>query len=257
MTVPSCSFGIEVQCVILAGGRGQRMRPATDTLPKSLLPLAGKPFVDWQLDWLAAEEIDRVVYSIGYLGHLVRRHVGDGHRFGLEIDYVDEGDHPLGTAGALRLAVDQDLLEDTFLTLYGDSYLPVRLPEVEAEFVRRGAPVLMTVYRDSERLERPNAVLEDGMVTRYEKGLADPPTEMCYVDYGISVWQRRVIEKMVPSGQVADMATLFNVLSRTGRLAGFEATERFYEIGSPDGLADLETHLKVGGGLRRPHGTAE
>ncbi len=246
-----------MQCVILAGGRGQRMRPATDSVPKCLLPVAGRPFVDWQLDWLAAEGIDRVVYSIGYLGHLVRRHVGTGHRSGLEVEYVDEGDHPLGTAGALRLAIDQGRLDDTFSVLYGDSYLTIQLLAVEAEFARRGAPVLMTVYRDEEHLERPNVVFEDGMVTRYEKGLADPPPEMRYVDYGLSVWHRRVVEEMVPPGEAADLATLFNVLSRTGRLAGFEATERFYEIGSPDGLADLETHLKVGGGLRRPHGAAE
>jgi len=246
-----------VQCLILAGGRGLRMRPATDRLPKCLLPVAGQPFVDWQLDWLAAEGVDRVVYSIGYLGHLVRQHVGNGHRFGLEIEYVDEGDHPMGTAGALRLAIDQGLLEDTFVALYGDSYLTIQLGAVETEYAQRGAPVLMTVYRDAEHLERPNAVLEDGMVTRYEKGLADPPPEMSYVDYGLSVWQRRVIEEMVPPDEVADMATLFNILSRTGQLAGFEATERFYEIGSPDGLRDLETHLRVGGGLGRSHGVTE
>ena len=246
-----------MQCLILAGGRGQRMRPATDELPKCLLPVAGKPFVDWQLDWLAAEAVDRVVYSIGYLGHLVRQHIGNGHRFGLEVEYVDEGDHPLGTAGALRLALDRGRLEDTFFALYGDSYLPIRLRAVETEYARRGAPVLMTVYRDAGHLERPNAVFENGMVTDYEKGLADPPPEMCFVDYGLSVWQRRVIEEMVPSGEVADMAMLFNVLSRMGQLAGFEATERFYEIGSPDGLRDLEAHLRVDGDLRRSHDATE
>jgi NDP-sugar pyrophosphorylase family protein len=172
--------------------------------------------------------------------------VGDGRRFGLEVDYVDEGDHLLGTAGALRLAIDQGLLDPTFFAVYGDSYLPLHLKAVEAAYAQQEAPVLMTVYRDPGQLDHPNAVFEDGMVTRYEKGLADPPPQMCYVDYGLSIWRRQVIESMVPSGEVADMAAVFTVLSQTRRLAGYEAHERFYEIGSSDGLRDLEARLRAG-----------
>lgn len=236
-----------MQCVVLAGGLGQRMRPATDDTPKCLLPVADRPFVDWQLAWLAAEQVDRVVYSVGYRGDRVRQHVGDGRRFGLDVDFVDEGDRLLGTAGALRLALDQGVLDPTFLVVYGDSYLPLHLAEVEAEFARGGAPVLMTVYRDPGRLERPNAVFEGGMVSRYEKGLAVPPPEMRYVDYGLSVWERPVIGAMVPAGAVVDLASVFTELARTGRLAGFEAHRRFYEIGSPEGLRDLDTLLRSDG----------
>jgi NDP-sugar pyrophosphorylase family protein len=153
----------------------------------------------------------------------------------------------LGTAGALRLAADQGMLDPTFFALYGDSYLTLHLPAVEAEHTKRNVPVLMTVYRDTGGLEHPNAVFEDGMVTRYEKGLAHPPADMRFVDYGLSIWRREVIEEMVPLGIVADMATLFTSLSLAGHLAGYEATERFYEIGSPDGLADLEARLRAGG----------
>jgi NDP-sugar pyrophosphorylase family protein len=252
MTVPSCLSAIDVQCLVLAGGLGRRMRPATERLPKCLLPVAGRPFVDWQLAWLAAQQVDRVTFSIGYRGDLVRRHVGDGQRFGLEVNYVDEGDHLLGTAGALRLAADQGILDPTFFALYGDSYLPLHLQAVVAAHAKRNLPVLMTVYRDPGGLDHPNAVFEDGMVTRYEKGLAHPPADMRFVDYGLSIWSRQVIETMVPSGAVADMATLFSVLSRSGRLAGYEASERFYEIGSPDGLRDLEARLRSGGDLGTP-----
>jgi len=238
-----------MQCLVLAGGLGRRMHPATDTLPKCLLPVAGRPFVDWQLAWLSAEQVDRVVYSIGYRGDLVRRHVGDGRRFGLKVDYVDEGDHLLGTAGALRLAVDLNKLETTFLVVYGDSYLSLRLKEVEVAHTKSDVPVMMTVYRDPGYLEHPNAAFEDGMVVRYEKGLPDPPAEMRYVDYGLSIWQREVIETMVPSGKVADLAPLFTRLSRAGQLAGYEARERFYEIGSPRGMRDLEARLRSVGDL--------
>jgi NDP-sugar pyrophosphorylase family protein len=193
---------------------------------------------------MANEHVDRAVYCVGHLGDLVRRHVGDGGRFGLEVVYVDEGEHLLGTAGALRLAFDQGMLDATFIALYGDSYLPLHLEDVEAEYAKRDAPVLMTVYRDPGRLERPNAVFGDGMVTRYEKGLAHPPPEMRFVDYGLSVWQRQVIDTMVPAGAVADLAPVFAALSRSGRLAGYEAHHRFYEIGSPEGRRDLDAYLR-------------
>ena len=243
-----------MQCLVLAGGLGLRMRPATDELPKALLPVAGRPFVDWQLAWLSRTGVDRVVFSIGHRGGLIRQHVGDGGRFGVEVGYVDEGDHLLGTGGALRLAVDRASLGDEFFVLYGDSYLPIELTAVQAAFAGRGADVLMTVYRDTGRLEHPNAVFSGGMVVRYEKGLVDPPPEMANVDYGLSVWRSGAVEELVPEGGTADLATLFGTLSRTGRLAGFEATERFYEVGSPEGLADLEARLRAGGALGAPLG---
>ena len=241
-----------MQCVVLAGGLGRRMLPHTESLPKSLLLVAGRPFVDWQLAWLAAESVDDVVMSIGYRGDLIRRHLGDGSRFGLRVSYVDEGDVPLGTGGALRLVVDQELVAPNFFVLYGDSYLPIHLSEIETTYFERGAPVLMAVYRDREGLEHPNAVFDGVMVTRYQKGLENPPDEMEFVDYGISVWQRDIVAAMVPKGTAADLADLFVVLSGSGQLAGVEARERFYEIGSPKGLSDFESRLLTGGALGTP-----
>jgi NDP-sugar pyrophosphorylase family protein len=220
------------------------MRPATEHLPKSLIPVLDRPFVDWQLEWLAGQGIDKIVFSVAYRGDLIRRHVGNGRRFGLEVDYVDEGDDLRGTAGAIRLAVDSGLLDATFLVVYGDSYLALDVNAVVAAFAERNSPVLMTLYRDPGNLERPNAVFERGMVTHYEKGLVDPPPEMRFVDYGMSVWERHVIETMVPPDEVVDLATLFATLSAAGDLAGYEVSERFYEIGSRSGLGALESYLR-------------
>ena len=138
-----------MQCVILAGGLGRRMRPQTQHLPKCLLPVAGRPFVDWQLEWLAAQGVEQVVMSIGYRGDLVRRHLGDGSRFGLQARYVDDGDSPRGTGGALRLIVDEGVADPSFFVLYGDSYLSAALGEVETAYKTLGAPALMTVFRGS------------------------------------------------------------------------------------------------------------
>ncbi len=104
-----------------------------------MLPVAGRPFVYWQLAWLAAQGADGAVLSIGHLGAQIRDYVGDGAAWRLPVTFVEEGDDLRGTGGAVRLAVDEGVMGDSFFVLYGDSYLQVALPVVEAAF-RRGAP---------------------------------------------------------------------------------------------------------------------
>ena len=231
-----------MQCLILAGGLGTRMYPTTRALPKCLIEVRGRPFAYWQLEWLASEGVERVVVSIGHMGDMVRAALGDGSRWGLAISYVDEGEHLIGTGGAVRLAVERGL-DDAFLVLYGDSYLSIDVGAVEQTFYTSSADALMTVFRNQGRWEPSNAVLADGWITWYEKGLADPPPEMEFVDYGLSVVKGAVVMEVVPAGVPSDIADAFTTLSRAGRLAGFEASKRFFEIGTPNGLADLERHL--------------
>jgi NDP-sugar pyrophosphorylase family protein len=234
-----------MECLILAGGLGTRLYPATKTVPKSLIEVAGRPFAHWQLEWLASQGVGRVVYSIGHLGEMIRAEIGDGSRWGLDVAYVDEGETLLGTGGAVRLAVERGALAPDFFVLYGDSYLSIDLSEVDAAFAASGRDALMTVYRNQGRWETSNAVFEGGMVTRYEKGLDPPPPEMQFVDYGLSALHRAVVVDAIAPGVASDLADVFGALSRTGRLAGFEATHRFYEVGTPSGLADLERHLQA------------
>ena len=236
-----------MRCLVLAGGLGTRLHPRTEHLPKCLIEVAGRPFAQLQLEWLASQGVREVTFSIGHHGDLVRAALGDGSAFGVRVEYVDEGTDLRGTGGAVRLAVEQGSLGEAFFVLYGDSYLRIDLEAVAAAFSASGADALMTVYRNVGRFERSNAVFAGGRVTRYEKGLAHPPPDMQFVDYGLSVLDPEVVLAGVPSGTPADLADLFSDLAATGRLAGFEATERFYEIGSPGGLADLESHLATAG----------
>lgn len=236
-----------MQCVILAGGRATRMRPLTDTIPKALIPVAGRPFLDHQLAWLAGHGVTDVVLSIGYKADAIRAFVdgGDGARHGLRVRYVDEGGRLRGTAGALRLALDQGVLEESFLVTYGDSFLPIDFAAVFATFVASGKPALMTVFRNDGRWDTSNVIFDGRMVTLYDKQRATrPPADFAYIDYGLSALSRRVIADAIPPDTVADLATLFHGLSVRGELAGFEAAERFYEIGSPAGLEDLERWLR-------------
>jgi NDP-sugar pyrophosphorylase family protein len=232
-----------MQCVILAGGRGTRMAPHTDSLPKALLPIAGRPFADWQLSWLATQGVEDVVYSIGHLGDQIRRHVGNGERWGLRVRYVDEGANLRGTGGALRQALEESALAEQFFVLYGDSYLCVDIRVVWDAFVASRSAALMSVYLNDGAWERSNAVYSEGMVSRYEKGLTLIPKEMRYVDYGLSVFKRSTVDRWMPHNAVIDLADTFTALSAAGELAGYEARGRFYEIGSPGGLSDLEAWL--------------
>ena len=237
-----------MQCLILAGGLGTRMKPTTGRLPKALILVCGRPFAEWQLEWLKGQGVGRVVFAVGHQGAEIRDALGDGRRFGLKISYSDEGGRPMGTAGAIRLAVDRGLLDERFLVLYGDSYLTVDVRAVWEAAARLGTP-LMTVFKNDGRWDASNATFADGRVVRFEKGLADPAAAgLRHIDYGLAVLSRDVIEAEVPSGQPHDLAAVYGRLAVAGRLRGFEVPTRFYEVGSPEGLAELEAHLAAASG---------
>jgi NDP-sugar pyrophosphorylase family protein len=239
-----------MQCVILAGGLGTRMLPETSTIPKTLLPVAGKPFAAYQLAWLAQAGVGSVVYCVGHLGQQIRAYVGDGSDWQLSVRYVDEGDQLRGTAGALRLACDEGALDEDFLVLYGDSWLQVDPAAVLRAARQRPEPALMTVFRNDGRWDGSNVVLDDGRVARYQKGLAPPPAQMRWIDYGLLAMRRPVIAGRVPPGVPQDLAPLCSALAAEGSLGGLEVFDRFYEIGSRSGRDELEALFATGpGGL--------
>jgi NDP-sugar pyrophosphorylase family protein len=235
-----------MQCVVLAGGLGTRMRPLTETVPKSLLPVAGVPFVDWQLRWLAAHGVTDVVLSVGQFGEMLEEHVGDGSRHGVPVRYVREGKELRGTGGALRLAFDEGALAEDFLVTYGDSYLRVDFGAVGRAFRESGKSALMTVFLNTSEWDTSNVVFdaENGLVALYDKRRTlRPASEYRYIDYGLTAYRRDTIARLIPSGVRYDLADVLHALSLAGDLAGLEVFERYYEIGSPAGLADLEKHL--------------
>jgi len=218
------------------------MRPLTDVVPKTLLPVAGRPFAWHQMQWLAAQGIDDVVYCIAHQGEQIRQYWASAAPPVRSLRYVDEGTELRGTGGALRLAFDEGVLDESFFVLYGDSFLPVEFAPVWSAFGASGAPALMTVLKNEGRWDRSNVIYDRGQISLYSK-TADAPTQarMQYIDYGLSVLHRDVIAGIAET--VFDLAAVFHRLSLAGRLAGYEVTERFYEIGSPEGLRDLEQYL--------------
>jgi NDP-sugar pyrophosphorylase family protein len=237
-----------LQCIILAGGLGTRMRPYTDTRPKCLIPVLGRAFVDWQLELVASRGVERVVYSVGYRGEMVRNHIGDGSRFGLKVAWVDEGTQLRGTGGALRLGVDQGALDDAFFVLNGDSYLPIDMEAVAQSWYSSRAPALMTVMRNEGQWDASNVIYSSGRVRLYDKARpVERRAEMHWIDFGLSVLTRDAIATRIEPATVADMADLMRELSIEGRLAGHEVRQRFFEVGSPQGLRDLERLFRDSG----------
>jgi len=234
-----------MQCVILAGGRATRMRPLTDSIPKALIPAGGRPFIDHQLGWLAGHGVTDVVLCIGYRGEMIRAFVDEagGAPHGLRVRFVDEGDDLRGTAGALRLALDEGALAESFLLTYGDSFLPIDFGAVFRAYQASGRPALMTVFRNDGRFDTSNVIFDGRLVTLYDKQRRTrPAADFIFIDYGLTALSREVVAREIPAG-VSDLATLFHDLSVRGDLAGFDVAERFYEIGSLAGLKDFEQWL--------------
>jgi NDP-sugar pyrophosphorylase family protein len=234
------SSALEIPVAVLAGGLATRLRPITEKIPKSLIPVAGKPFLAHQLELLRSRGIRRAVLCVGYLGEMIQRQFGDGSAFGLQLDYAFDGPKLLGTGGALKRALP--LLGMEFFVLYGDSYLPVEYRPIAEFFRRSGKFGCMTVYRNEGRYDTSNVVFRDGSIVVYDKKSRLP--EMHHIDYGLSLFQATVFNAY-PDGEPFDLAEVMGGLVREKQLAGYEVRERFYEIGSPAGLAELEQILKA------------
>lgn len=224
---------------ILAGGLATRMRPLTSSIPKALIDIAGEPFLIHQLRLLRANGVERVVVCVGHLGNMIEDAVAErrGH-LGLDVTCSFDGPHLRGTAGALRNA--QSLLGEAFFVLYGDSYVLCPFADVQAAFAASGRRALMTVFRNEGRWDTSNVQFEGMQILEYDKVRRSP--SMKHIDYGLGVVSAAALSA-VPADRPSDLATLYQRLLADNQLAGCEVRERFYEIGSPAGLAETRVFL--------------
>ena len=227
-----------MQVAILAGGLATRLRPLTEKLPKSLVLIQGKKFLEYQLEFLKANGVTDVVLCIGHLGEQIEKNFGDGGKFGVKIRYSDEGKKLLGTAGALKKA--EKLLEDEFFVMYGDAFLFLDFPNLMCYFKNQNKSALMAVYKNRGRYDKSNTVVEGNFVRRYSK--QDKTGEMEYIDYGANILQKKTLE-LVPMDRPYSLEELFLILIEQNELLAFEVKERFYEIGSPGGLKEFRKYV--------------
>jgi NDP-sugar pyrophosphorylase family protein len=234
--------GCMLPAAILSGGLATRLRPLTETIPKALIEVNGEPFLAHQLRLLSSRGIQRVVLCVSYRGEMIRDFVGDGTRFGLRAEVSFDGPVLLGTAGAVRHALP--LLGENFFILYGDSYLPCDYSAVCSTFLRIGKRGLMTVFHNDGEFDASNVEYCDGQIVRYDKKNVTP--EMRYIDYGLGAFRADVFAQL-PDGVPCDLVTVYQRLLGAGELAAFEVSERFYEIGSQQGIQEIAGYLR-----RRP-----
>ena len=224
--------------VILAGGLATRLRPLTEKIPKALIEVAGRPFLEHQIELLKRNAIAEVVLCVGYLGEMIEERFGDGEALGIRIRYSFDGPKLLGTGGAVKKA--SAILPDSFFVLYGDSYLPVGYQAVAAAFREAHKPALMTVFANADAWDRSNVWFEQGGIRLYSKREMLP--EMRHIDYGLMICTTQIFDAYADAVPF-DLAHTLEDLSRKGELAGYEVSQRFYEIGSPTGLAELDQVL--------------
>jgi NDP-sugar pyrophosphorylase family protein len=232
---------------LLAGGMATRLRPLTASLPKSLIPVAGEPFIAHQLRLMRREGIEHVVLCVGFLSEQIREFVGDGGQFGLQVSYCEDGAVQLGTGGAIRKALPY--LGPEFMVMYGDSWLDSVFAPIVAAFRSSGKPALMTVFRNNGMWVPSNIWFEGGRIKRYDK--LDPLPQMQHVDWGLSVAKAELFARM-PDNTPFDLVTVYGDLCTKGDLAGFEVKERFYEIGSIEGLRETDALLRKSDHSRKP-----
>ena len=230
-----------MQIVVLTGGLGTRLRPLTDRTPKSLIPVKGRPFLEYQLELFKRSGIRDVVLCVGHLGGQIRECFGDGSRFGVDVRYSDEGDRLLGTAGAIRHA--ERLLADEFFLTYGDSYLLLDYRAVMNGFRQRNKLGLMVVYRNRDYLDKSNVVVDGELIKVYDKEGRTPGME--YINYGVSVLRKEAVG-LIPPDRPCTQEEFYQLLIGQQQLLAFETRQRFYEIGSPQGLDEFRRLAAAG-----------
>jgi NDP-sugar pyrophosphorylase family protein len=231
---------VRLPVAILAGGLATRLRPLTETIPKALIDVEGKPFVVHQLELLRKHGVERAVLCVGHLGEQVKATVGDGRSLGIDVEYSYDGPELLGTGGALRRALPQ--LGERFLVLYGDAYLECDYGDVAQHFMESEKLGLMTVYRNEGQWDTSNVSFRNGRILRYNKDQRDP--EMLHIDYGLGALRAEAL-KGYSAERPLDLAKVYQDLLGRDELAAFEVETRFYEVGSPAGLEEFRQRLRA------------
>lgn len=226
-----------IQAAILAGGLGTRMRPRTETVPKPLLPVLGRPFLEYQIELLRSQGIDRILVLAGHLGELIRTHFGDGSSRGVSISYSFEPPGLLGTGGALKYA--EGALEDDFLLLNGDTLLEIDYAGFTRKFRARGKYALLTAARCDGQAHGNLLIDAQGAVLDYSK--RHPHGE--HVDAGVAAFSRRVLDLIPPSRACSMEEEVYPQLIERGEVTALPVDTTFFDMGTPAGLAALEAHL--------------
>lgn len=230
-----------MQVAILAGGLGTRLRPYTYKIPKSMIPINGKPYLSYQLKYLKQQGISDIALLVGYLGERIMDYFKDGLREGLNIKYSKEN-NPLGTGGALKLA--ENILDKNFFVIYGDSYIPLQYSNLKLHFNKIKKTGMLVVYNNKHLTDVPNNVSidENNIVTKYIKNTKDQSLK--FVEAGVMAFRKEILNLIEPNKFVSLEEDIFPILIQQGQLSAYVTNKKFYDIGTPSRLKRIEGVLK-------------
>lgn len=225
------------QIVVLAGGLATRLYPITKKIPKPMIPVAGKPFLEYPINLFKKNNICNIVLCIGHLGEHIKNYFGNGKKFGVNIKYSQEKER-LDTGGALKNA--KKILDEEFFVTYGDSYLLADYQRIYKFFKKHNKLGLMTVYKNKNRIEPSRVLLNELYIKKYQK--YPPPKGAKYMEFGLNIFKKDILDKV--NKKVFPISDYFDILSPHKQLLAFETKQRFYEIGCKKGLRDCEKMIK-------------
>jgi NDP-sugar pyrophosphorylase family protein len=228
----------EITVLILCGGLATRLHPITKNIPKSLVSINNKPMLQHQLDMLQKQDVRHVVLCVGHLGEMIKNVFGNKYK-NILIEYSFDGPTPLGTGGSIKKSLSK--LSRIFFVLYGDSYLPVEYQPILSYYNKINKDGLMTVFKNDNLYDTSNVIFKENQIICYDKNNKNP--NMNYIDYGLSIFNTSVLNKYDDNNPF-DLSKIMVNLVFNKQLAGYEVFDRFYEIGSINGLKELESYLK-------------
>jgi len=224
---------------VLAGGYATRLGCLSSDLPKCMIEINGKPFIDWQLKLLIDAGYKEFVFCVSHKSDQITNYLGNGSRYSVHFRYSLDGDKQLGTGGAIKKALP--MLGENFAVIYGDSYLPINFAEVERAFLKSSALSLMTVFENNNKLGDSNVVFLNDEIIDYDKDTKN--LQMRHIDYGLNYFKKEAFNDFL-GAETFDLASLSAYLLKTQNLIGFEIFTRFYEVGSVQGIRELSNYLK-------------
>lgn len=230
-----------IPIVLLCAGNAKRLRPITDTVPKCLIEVCGKPFLFWQIKLLEEKGFDKIVITGGYRQQQIENFLRD-NKFDADITLLYNNFLPNTGGGTKRASA---LFKDDFFVMYGDSYLPyLDFQEVEKTYFKNKKLGLLTIYKNNNQMDSSNILYseEQDQILEYKKKAFTKEFE--YIDYGVSIFSQKAIDEYTKNIDYFDIDFLHKKLIRDNQLSHYICNKRFYEVGSFEGIEDFTNYIK-------------
>ena len=227
-----------MQAIIMAGGKGTRMRPYTNILPKPLLPIGTNSIIELNIKQLSDAGIDNIIIAVGYLGQLIESIIGNGDRYGLKISYSYE-DEPLGTVGAISMMKDE--LEDSFYVMNGDILTDINYNNLRSFHIQNNSDVTISTYIKKHKVRLGVLKINDSNIEDY----IEKPTTDYYVSMGIYYMNKNIVNDYINDGKQLDFPNLIkNLIKNDKKCISFRHDGLWIDLGTSQEYLSLIDDLE-------------